>query len=122
MVDTLNFSTLSTAMNYLNCRRCSWGLLVLLAAFVISCSSQPSLVGTWEADPEQNNFAASTFQFTEDQKFFFDETEGTWSINQAGQLVISFPGVLPNNYNFSFEDGKLILRDQMGIAGAFTRK
>jgi len=115
-------------MKLLNCleqvclnRGCYRFLTALLLIAVISCSPQNPLLGSWEGVEGKNKFAVQKISFAADGTFYFDQIEGTWQINEAEKLTIQFPNVLPNQYTFEVTKNSLILKDQAGIAGEFTR-
>ncbi|MEO0454294.1 MAG: hypothetical protein AAFY98_09175 [Verrucomicrobiota bacterium] len=88
---------------------------------IISCAQDAGLVGVWKADPEKNHFAVDTIEFKEDGTFLFGKTEGKWEKVEEGRITWNFKNVLPNKYDYTIVDGVLTLKDQMGIAGVFTR-
>ncbi|MEM6885852.1 MAG: hypothetical protein AAF571_12555 [Verrucomicrobiota bacterium] len=100
-------------------------LLALLCSaslvFINACSTQDGLIGSWDAVEGKNNFAVKQISFKQDGSFYFDTVQGNWSINEKGQLVITFPDVLPSRYTYTINDTTLILNDQIGVAGEFRR-
>jgi hypothetical protein len=108
-------------------RRIFSGLTLLLAAaslcLLASCQfSGDTVIGSWVPVPEANHFRVKTIRFEKSGEFFFDEAAGKWEIKDGNKITLSFPNVLPNTYEFEFsKDGKLILKDQAGIAGEFIR-
>lgn len=102
-------------------------ILVLFAALtlgLVSACKPPaaSILGEWVPVPGANHFQVASIRFEENAEFFFDQTAGRWETTDGKKLTLHFPNVLPNTYDFEVtREGKLVLKDQGGLAGEFVR-
>ncbi|MDX6766811.1 MAG: hypothetical protein SFU85_08465 [Candidatus Methylacidiphilales bacterium] len=96
---------------------------ILMLVGISACAKKgPDMMGEWVPVPEANHFRVKAIRFESDGSFYFDQTAGKWEIKEGNKITLIFPNVLPNTYEFEFsKEGKLILKDQAGIAGEFTR-